>query len=434
MSTNTEKTYSEADCLKDAMNALGIQKSMPTIDMDRTSTILFPHVSSESISLARALYDIQKIHWGKWVFTILVRYGNIAYRLDDTWLHPVDFTWTPAFNFLDESQISSSNAKGFDKYSDNKLFWSMILMKNNIPTPRQTYIKQSRFSHIQKLILSQDIKTIKQEVQKVHNKTHAKIVDFLSKSSAPKFVIKPYNWKQWDGVQISDKKSFEQVVPSNEMFGGAEGHIILVQDKIESYPLSIDGDKKDWNMRVLVTYDIATKTYISAGIVCRVDALDKPVNISISASFHSFDYIMDQLWIKDRQSIEESIKNTATSAVSAIVEYAHKKLKKPDGAPDFQVLAWVDIILDPDGLPIVLEVNDMHSGCNYELMKLHGVEALYPIAHAILAKATLNELIQGISKSVLGQVAFEPWDKFTIDANSIRVDDVWASASITVMP
>ena len=79
------------------------------------------------------------------------------------------------------------------------------------------------------------------------------------------------------------------------MFGGAEGHIILVQDKIESYPLSIDGNKKDWNMRVLVTYDIATKTYISAGIICRVDALDKPVNISISASFHSFDYIMDQL-------------------------------------------------------------------------------------------------------------------------------------------
>ncbi len=96
-------------------------------------------------------------------------------------------------------------------------------------------------------------------------------------------------------MQVLDKKTFEQVVPSRDLFGEAEGRVVLIQDKIESYPLSIDGDKKDWNMRVLVTYDLETKRYISAGIVCRVDILDKPVNISISASFHSFDYIMDQL-------------------------------------------------------------------------------------------------------------------------------------------
>ena len=55
MSTNPDKTYDEAACLKDAMEFLGISKSMPIIDMDVTSTIMFPRLSSEDIALARAV-------------------------------------------------------------------------------------------------------------------------------------------------------------------------------------------------------------------------------------------------------------------------------------------------------------------------------------------------------------------------------------------
>ncbi len=72
----------------------------------------------------------------------------------------------------------------------------MILMKNKIPTPRQMYVKDSRFSHIQKLIFSKDAETVRHETQNVHQKTHAKVVNFLSKSPSSKFVIKPYDGKQ----------------------------------------------------------------------------------------------------------------------------------------------------------------------------------------------------------------------------------------------
>jgi hypothetical protein len=43
----------------------------------------------------------------------------------------------------------------------------------------------------------------------------------------------------------------------------------------------------------------------------------------------------------------------------------------------------------------------MHSGCNYELMKLEGVKALYAIAQAIIGKAYLKNLIRSIQYQVL---------------------------------
>jgi hypothetical protein len=56
--------------------------------------------------------------------------------------------------------------------------------------------------------------------------------------------------------------------------------------------------------------------------------------------------------------------------VNAVIDYCNKKFRKPQDLPDFQVLVGVDVILDADKNPKIIEINDMHSGCNYELMKL----------------------------------------------------------------
>jgi glutathione synthase/RimK-type ligase-like ATP-grasp enzyme len=72
----------------------------------------------------------------------------------------------------------------------------------------------------------------------------------------------------------------------------------------------------------------------------------------------------------EQTQIRKSIENVALSGVNAIIEYCNKKFRKPKDLPDFQVLVGVDIILDLEKKPKIIEINDMHSGCNYELMKL----------------------------------------------------------------
>lgn len=46
---------------------------------------------------------------------------------------------------------------------------------------------------------------------------------------------------------------------------------LLIQEKVDSYHLEENGVRKDWNARVLVTYDYEIQDYVSAGIVIRID-------------------------------------------------------------------------------------------------------------------------------------------------------------------
>lgn len=125
----------------------------------------------------------------------------------------------------------------------------------------------------------------------------------------------------------------------------------------------INGKRKDWNVRVLVTYDTEKNSYVSSGIVARVADADTPVNISINASYHTFEEVISMTdidpWL--HPEIEWILKNIAESSVKAISDYAVRKSKNPMGNRDFQVLAGVDIIFDEDMRPVVVEVNDARS-------------------------------------------------------------------------
>lgn len=52
----------------------------------------------------------------------------------------------------------------------------------------------------------------------------------------------------------------------------------------------------------------------------------------------------------------------------------------------------------------VLEVNDVNSGCMYELMELYGTKALYVISECIITKAILSLGVSYLLKTVAKEI------------------------------
>jgi hypothetical protein len=410
----------------DALDTLKLMDGVMEIDMNSTPTIHFPHFSSENLSLAKATFDILE-EMEEEVLIIVEQFWTFL-LLTSGWLRLVKVKGEPIFSFEDWEDILGANIRWFEKYTDNKFLAGMILRGSGIQVPREMTIRQSRFYPVRNaLMLGGKTSEVQALSQRIHERVFKQVLTFLDKHQLTKFVAKPHDGKQGNWVVIHHTETFKQKWPGRDMFEPSDSSdILLIQEMIEPYPLMnanshAEIEKRidewlpipplfsDWNMRVLVTYDVSSWKYITAGIVCRVDEADKPVNISISASYDSFDSIMGKCWLnREKEELRKRIEDIAIKSTNAIVQYCDNKSKHPAGVPDYQVLVGVDIILDKNKNPVVIEINDMNSGCNYELMRLEWVKALYPIARAIIGKARLNQFVQMIQSKVL-QAHWAQW-------------------------
>lgn len=405
------------------------------IDMDATPTIFFPIFSSEDVTLAKAVYNI--IQESNSSLLVIMEHFWTFLLLNAEWFNYVRVRGEPIFAFKGGTEVLWTNIKGFAKYTDNKLFTGIILRASWLPVPQELAIRQSRLFDASVTFAGlAHSPEAKATFQAIHDRTFARVMQFLDAHKIEKFVTKPHDWRQGDGVLIRDREDFSNKWAHDTMFGVSDvSEVLLVQEKIEPYRLVYkmahgvsNGNVQewleqswqfsDWNMRVLVTYDASDMTswkYITAGIVCRIDQADKPVNISLGASYDSFESVMEQCWLGDeKEELRKRVEDMAILATESIVAYCDKKSNRPANTPDHQVLVWVDIILDRNKNPIIIEVNDMNSGCNYELMKLEWIQSLYPIARAILGKAHLNMFIRSIKAQVLKTHGPE-WLKKIID-------------------
>jgi len=255
------------------------------------------------------------------------------------------------------------NSLWFRKYIENKWLTYKILKKKGIPLPKQELLKMHGNKD------TQSISSIA-----FHRK--------LSGGS----VIKPTNGALWKDVHIIPADN--QIFPCISQL---KDQAYIHQERIHSYPIQIDKKKKDWNLRVIVSYDPDKKDYIVVWSVWRIDKDGGPVNLSITAKHISFDDISELCWWTKKQfrEVKKKVASASINSVKAIIDaWARKKTWKRLSS-NIQVVSWVDVIVDQDMNPFVIEVNDAWIGGIYELYKSDWLDAIIPIAESIVHKINL---------------------------------------------
>ena len=380
---------------EDAIEKLGIE-NLHTNDLADKPYVFLGFTTGENITLWRALQLVMS--------DIHICYQHILNNglCELKWDQLVNISGPrnpPEFSMIQGNKsLSHGNAEWFKKYSENKYLSHFILDKNNIAQP-----KQIMFRETSKMIYCK--KRVKRRFQELKA-----FLNTLPKDT--EIVIKPIDWKCGNNIFFSSTKDIlelenfiylnpeleatDDLSPKDDnvknefircgvIFGNT-----LFQERIKSYPIEIDWIKKDWNLRILTTYDAETNTYVVSWMPWRIDNDWGAVNRSISAENISLEDIWKLAWWDNAtlKEVKKRVEDLAIHTTTIMARIWNRKDKKPQVSyeVDFQNLAWIDIIVDENLEPHILEVNDSASGCIYESMLLDGIESVLPIAKSIKAK------------------------------------------------
>lgn len=194
------------------------------------------------------------------------------------------------------------------------------------------------------------------------------VQDFSENNQCAQVVVKPTDEQGGEHVKFFTKEESEKI--TEYILDLLQNrHSVLLEKRIHSVPLEIDGVKKDWNLRVFVSRDENNDLKVS-DMEVRIDDDGKPVNISLSASVMTYENIVKYLKISPEASaqLHRDIEETVTKSFQAIDDAVRKRHKIPNGAQ--QDWMGIDIIVQKEGdryVPYVLEVNDHHAGGMWDL-------------------------------------------------------------------
>ena len=339
--------------------------------------------SWEWLTLAKAIQDIDPRFTIVW-YDIATRASQILDNngvLRQAWAstHP---TYSLQENIFDSDTLHG-NYGNFKWVSGNKRLTSMILKNAWIYTPRELALYMSDFFWKDIWNLRDYVGLDMSEQRIVAWNRAREVKDFCKSLGADaRIVIKPINWCWWKDVFIWSYWDITADLMMRDEYSIVSD--IVVQEKIESYPLYDERNQRlDWNLRVLTTVD-ENWDVIVVWITGRIDRDGWPINRSISADNISLYDLSKKIWWSDEiySKLKKDIEETAIRSVQALIWKI-----SPRHSLSSQDLAWVDIIVDKDMRPCVIELNDSDSWCIYELMCLEGIQSIYPIAEAIVRKA-----------------------------------------------
>lgn len=369
--------------------------------------------SGESITLAKAILDCTsnfKI--------VLINIVETPFGLSDGGFLEVTLDWTIPTTVPGNPIYSSQsgifplvnlvgNAHKTKKYTEDKSLMYFILSKNWISIPKQITLGYTPRDYKDEEVVPW--------MTRIHNvwkenreQAISTINTFLNQNGSA--VLKPISGSCWEDIVIIEAESFDQIEKMEQfkIFESLRKSRCVLQKYVPSYPVVENWEKMDWNLRALVTYDYDKKNYIVAWTTGRIDKHGGPINRSISADNISLEEIFQKAWIskKKLEKLKKKIAILCNKASHALVNVWARRMEDYSTFTNVQILFGVDIIIDENLEPHIIEVNDINSWCAYELMLLEWIESIYPIAKSILGKIDSVEKLNLFAKDINKKKAF----------------------------
>ncbi len=362
--------------LKDTYKRLSINPVLnQKIEFKDHINILMWTIDPESLTLAKWISLIMKEFQEEYESII----NLIFIDWESEWSYLFDWEWFNLCESIDiytfcihEDYLFSSYITGntywFKRYTENKVFTDIILRMNNIDIPKE-------------LIFYKKWNILWNNESKID-----KIKDIIWDNGS--FVLKPHDGKCWNWVYILTESELDNDFYKKYISGS---DTLIVQEKIDSYPIEIDSIQKEFNLRVLISFDYIREEYISLWIVWRIGNKWGVINISSWAEYITFEKILLLIWLSNLES--EKLRNQVEYISSQSVEVIANKWLKYSRIKDCkilnrQILSWVDIIIDKELNPIIIEVNASSSGGVYELVRKEGIDSISSLVDSILFKTT----------------------------------------------
>lgn len=171
---------------------------------------------------------------------------------------------------------------------------------------------------------------------------------------------------------------------------------VSVEPFVEPYPISINGEVMDWNIRVYVTRDEQGNLTVEKGKVVRYGPKDTAINISNGGSATDLEKLRDQ--IPEFNSLTEQVDRISIAQIGQLLELAKKiannlsvKMQKniEIGATD---QFSVDIIITKDSrgnlVPVTIEFDSWNAGCLW-----NGEQATDPAEWSKFSDKIVNRMI-----------------------------------------
>lgn len=140
---------------------------------------------------------------------------------------------------------------------------------------------------------------------------------------------------------------------------------VMLEPFIKPYPIAIDGEAVDWNIRVFVSRDARGNISVEKGKVVRYGPKNVAINISNGGSAVSMDSLENQ--IPEFHQLMARIDRVAIAQIDNLEKFAEKKYATSDDDTKKTDLFGLDMIITktPQGrlIPVTIEWGSWNVGC-----------------------------------------------------------------------
>jgi tetratricopeptide (TPR) repeat protein len=280
---------------------------------------------------------------------------------------------------LEKSRFPMLEPTPIDETTTNKALTYKVLKESGVRVASQIVFRRKLSTEtLFELTTDDGVTTLKQE------EIERGLRDFMDKEGIDEIVVKPQDGSQGEGVRFFDRRYVSDAAAYIRILSKRRG--VVVEERIVSKPLIINGERYDWNARVFVSRN-ENEEFVVSDMVIRYDLYEKrsAVNISTGAKTMTFDEMAKHMGLSalDKKDLYQRIESEALMQARALEAYlvfgdefsTYQRGPLGTGSylrPDF---LGCDII-DTGTESVGIEMNDGHSGGIWYLKGGHPLDEL----------------------------------------------------------